>query len=386
VLSLVLAVSTIAPTSTIKVFVVSYFPVKTDPVAGVIIDQDVTKDVGGTYKELKAKTEKLTLEARQLLEEGSRFRGYKDASAVPALRYEVVGSTEFKEALPVRPKVGNDPPLPDYNAIMNRIDAKELVESKGVQQVWLWGYHGPNGLWESNMSSPTGDVSNSDRDANDLPVFKKTYTVFHYNYGRGVGEMLENHMHQLEHLLNWADGRDITPPEKWADLLFWGKFVGSDASHKIVTKPARCGWTHYAPNSESDYDWTNPRFVETDIEDWRPDGFGKTQRMNADRWDRDPIKWRVYWLQAIPGLNHGLSYQGKKLRNWWSFVADWDTARSKKWTLTESNSAEGLVKFLRNPGGKPFQRQELSGSLTKSPFWIAPPVPLESFIQIFKFP
>ena len=185
------------------------------------------------------------------------------------------------------------------------------------------------------MASPSGDVSNSDRDEKDLPILSKTYTVYHYNYGRGVGEMLENHMHQLEHLLNFADGRDVTPPEKWSELLFWGKFVGSDASHKIVTNPARCGWTHYAPNSEKDYDWANPRFVETDIEDWRPDGIGKTQRMNADRWNRDAIKWRVYWMQAIPGLGHDLKFKGKKLRNWWSFVSDWDRARKEKWKLTE---------------------------------------------------
>jgi hypothetical protein len=334
-LTALLAAAMIAPTATIKVHVVSFFPVTTDASGVEMIDRDVTVDVGGSYADLKAKTEGLTMEACKLLEEGSRFRGYKNPDAPPALRYEVVGQTEFKEAIPLRPKQGDRPPLPDYYSIMERIGARELVEEQGVQQIWMWGYHGRIGLWESNMSSPTGDVSNSNRDNADLPVFTKTYTVYHYNYGRGVGEMLENHMHQLEHLLNFADGRDVTPPEKWSELLFWGKFVGSDASHKIVTNPARCGWTHYAPNSERDYDWANPRYVETDIEDWQPDGIGKTQMMNADRWDRDPIKWRVYWLQAIPGLGHGLSYQGKPLRNWWSFVSDWDTAMREKWTLVE---------------------------------------------------
>ena len=62
---------------------------------------------------------------------------------------------------------------------------------------------------------------------------------------------------------------------------------------------------------------------------------GKTQRMNADRWNRDPIKWRVYWMQAIPGVANGLSYQGKPLRNWWSFVSNWDEARREKWKLID---------------------------------------------------
>jgi len=321
----------LAGTSTIKVFVVSYFPTSGDQ-----IDRSVTGDVGGSYGELKSKTERLTKEACQALEEGSRFRGYK-LDGEPALRYEVVGEVEFREPMPVLPKKpGQDQPMTDYGAIMKRIGAAQKVQKEGVKEIWVWGYHGGVlNLWESNMSSPTGDVSNSNRDQTDLPVFDRTYTVYHYNYGRGLGEMLENHMHQLEHLLNHIDGRETTPPEKWSELLFWGKFVGSDASHKIVTKPARCGWTHYAPNSEKDYDWANPRYVETDIEDWKPDGIGKTQMMNADRWDRDPIKWRIYWLQAIPGLGHGLTFQGKKLRNWWSFVYDWDRAKAEGWTLVE---------------------------------------------------
>ena len=85
-------------------------------------------------------------------------------------------------------------------------------------------------------------------------------------------------------LLNHVDGRDSTPQEKWPDLLFWGKFVGSDISHRMVPvnmpdgrQVYRCGWTHYAPNSERDYDWANARRVETDIEDWQPEGIGRTR-------------------------------------------------------------------------------------------------------------
>jgi hypothetical protein len=207
-LSTALVAIALQQTQTIKVFVVSYFPVVGDQ-----MDKSVTGDVGGSYAELKAKTERLTQEACKALEEGSRFRGYKLPSK-PALRYEVVGRAEFKEPIPVRDKIGDATPLLNYNAVMWRIDAKTWVEEKGVHEVWIWGYHGPNGLWESNMSSPYGDVSNSDRDNADLPVFKRTYTVYHYNYGRGLGEMLENHTHQFEHLWNHVDGRDVTPQAK----------------------------------------------------------------------------------------------------------------------------------------------------------------------------
>lgn len=326
-----LALAALAETAVIPVLVISYFPTDGDK-----IDIRVTGDWGAPYEETRAKTQRLTHEACAALEKGATFRGYKNPGAPSALDYQIVGQIEYKEALPTYPKRGNDAPLVDYGQIMRRVDIDKFVEEVGVEEVWIWGYHGGKvGLWESNMSSPTGDVSNSDRNESDLPKLKRTYTVYHYNYQRGLGEMLENHMHQVEHLLNHVDGRDTAPPEKWPELLFWGKFVGSNVSHKLTTEPKRCGWTHYAPNSETDYDWQNSRFVETDIEDWRPDGIGKTQKMNADRWNRDPIQWRIYWMQALPGLNHGLTYKGRKLRNWWSFKADWDRAKREKWTLVE---------------------------------------------------
>lgn len=316
----------------IPVLVVSFFPLDGDK-----IDAKVTGGWGDTYAATKAKCERLTRNLALYLEDGSRYHGYKDKAAKPSLRYQVVDSIEFKRPMPLCPlRPGETVPWTDYNKIMSMIGAREWVEHRAIKEVWIWGYHGGVlGLFESNMSGPFGDVSNSSRDPNDLPIFSKTYTVYHYNYGRELGEAMEDHMHQLEALLNHADGRDSTPPEKWSELLFWGKFVGSDSSMHIVTNPARCGWTHYAPNSERDYDWTNKRYVETDIEDWHPDYVGKTQRMNCERWNNDPIEWRRYWLQAIPGADNGLTHNGKKLRNWWTFVADWDRAQRENWKLTE---------------------------------------------------
>jgi hypothetical protein len=167
-------------------------------------------------------------------------------------------------------------------------------------------------------------VSNSDRDPKDLPVYDRTYTVYHYNYQRGASEAVEDHMHQIEAVLNAVDGRDATPEAQWTNLLFWGRFVGSDHTHKLV-KPG-CGWAHYPPNAERDYDWANPRFVETDIEDWKPDGTGRKVRLNCQRWEGDSLKWFVFWMQNLPGRDNGLHHQGKRLRNWWVFLGDYDLA------------------------------------------------------------
>lgn len=319
-----------APPDEIRVVVVAFFP--TD---GANIDIRATGDWGRPYEETRRKCDRMTRETVAALEEGSRFRGFSSPAAPPALRYRVVRSLEFRKPLPVLPpppgaKVG----MTNYRQIMEEIGIRDLVLREGVKEVWIWGYHGGVlGLWESNMASPTGDISNSDRNPNDLPILSKTYTVYHYNYQRDVGEAVEDHTHQFEALLNAVDGRDRTPQADWPGLFFWGRFVGSDTSHRIVTRPARCGWTHYPPNAERDYDWANKRFVESDIEDWRPDSPGRTRPVNCDLWGCDGLRWKILWMQSLAGPNSGLTFRGKPLTNWWSLVSDWDRVRRDRTTL-----------------------------------------------------
>ena len=311
----------------IPVLVIHYFPTN-----GTNLDLGVTGDVGGSLEAIREKTQRQTREAIAALEEGSRCRAFLYTNVPPSVKYQVVGSREFLEALPTWNKPQHKAPMTDYRRILDRVNIRDWVERQGVKEVWIWGYHGGKvDLWESNMASPFGDVSNSDRDPEDLPVLRKTYTVYHYNYQRGTSEAIEDHIHQLEAVLNHIDGRDQTLPEKWPALLFWGKFVGSDQSHKIA-RPG-CGWAHYPPNGEQDYDWANPRYVETDMDDWKPDGSGKKTRMNCERWSGNSLRWFVYWMQHLPGPNSGLSFEGKPLQNWWVFIGDYDSAKVKGLSL-----------------------------------------------------
>lgn len=293
---------------TIPVLLVHYFPVR-----GQQIDRSVTGDVGGTLAQLRGHTARTTDQVIAALEQGSTYHGYKDAAAQPSLHYQIVDSIEFLEPLPTWPKAGHRVPMTDYNAMMARIGIQQWVETRGIKEVWIWGYHGGViDLWESNMAGPYGDISNSDRDPADLPVFDKTYTVYHYNYGRGPSEAVEDHMHQIEAVLRHVD-----------PALFWDKFVGKPGE-------GRCGWAHYPPNGERDYDWRNPKVVWTDIEDWQPDGHGVKQPLNCDRWRGDSLTWFVYWMQNVPGAANGLSYRGHPLTNWWRFIGDFDGAMAQR--------------------------------------------------------
>ena len=293
------------------VLVVRYFPVR-----GEQIDLRATGDVSGSLQSLRQHTDRTTQQVIEALQQGSRYHGYKDPSAPASLRYTVVGNIEYLEPLPNWRKPGHRVPMTDYNDIMRRVDARTWVEERGVKEIWVWGYHGGViDLWESNMAGPWGDISNSDRDPYDLPVFSKTYTVYHYNYQRGPSEAVEDHMHQIEAVLRHTD------PD-----LFWNKFVGKPGE-------GRCGWAHFPPNGERDYDWRNPKKVWTDIEDWRPEGGGQRIEINSDRWNRDSLQWFVYWMQNVPGLNNGISYRGRPLTNWWRLIGDFDGAMRERMKL-----------------------------------------------------
>jgi hypothetical protein len=304
----------------IPVLIVKYFPVQGENFQG-----GITGEWGKTSYEMKRKIDQLNQEIIKSLEQGSRYHGYKDRRAKPSLKYRVVGNLTFNEKMPSRPQAGEKVPLTDYQAIMNRIDIRRWVEKKGVKEVWIWGYHAQSlKLWESNMAGPFGDISNSNRDPNDLPVLDKTYTVYHYNFTRTASEAMEDHMHQIEALLNHVDRK-----------MFWERFVGSREGTGKIIHPG-CGWAHFPPNGEKDYDWANPRSVYSDIEDWKPDGTGKKKQINCWRWRGENIQWFVYWMQNLPGADNRLEYEGRPLTNWWTFVGDFDNAMKNKIGLVRS--------------------------------------------------
>lgn len=286
----------------VPVLEIAYYPVQGDQ-----MDRRATGDVGGSLESVRRHVAATSDQTVAALEAGSATGNYKTGTAVPNIRYERIGRIELLEPLPTWNKPGHNVPMTDYNAILSRIDMQSWL-AQGMKQIWVWGYHGGViDLWESNMAGPHGDISNSDRDPTDLPVFDQTYVVYHYNYGRGPSEAVEDHMHQIEALLRQLDHE-----------LFWNRFVGP-------TGGGRCGWAHFPPNGTRDYDWSNPSQVATDIEDWHPDG-GTRSMLDCRRWNGDSLTWFVYWMQNLPGAENGLTYQGRPLTNWWSFIADLDAA------------------------------------------------------------
>lgn len=316
--------------------ILKYFPTKD----GITIDTTVTADIapGTTIEQMRQRVNNLHTRLIDALERGSIYHGYKDSSATPSLNYYDV---ETKEYLTEMPKVEGSL-LANYFKIMSDLSICNYVENQGVKEVWIWGYAGQIQGWESNMASVYGDISNSNRDPNDLPICQKTYTVYHYNYGRELGMALEDHGHQIEHILNWVDGRDTTPANQWPNLLYWGKFVGRDQYNKILPPVSACGWTHSPPNTEAGYDWYNKTDVLSDCEDWKPDRTGERKLVSCKTWtgnetcsdDGGGNSFKVWWMQNTPGKGNNLIYNDRPFRNWWDFIGDFDLAMQLGKSLT----------------------------------------------------
>jgi uncharacterized protein (TIGR03437 family) len=316
-----------------------------------------------------------------MLEEGSRFRGYKDATSPPALGYRVVQYITVYEAHPPSKKFsikgGKPAYFVDYEAVFNRFDIPRLINERGVKEVWVWennveaggpGYdpsiNRPEFLrtgWESNMSSPIGDISNSDQDNSDLPIYNRTYVVYGQNLTRTQAEAVHNHGHQLEAMLSYANKRQDGNTD-----LFWRLFARPVTPG--ATPQARCGNTHFPPNATADYQYDNTTFVASDIIDWNPLG-GPTTMVNSATWGSVPYpwpggqsptqevesKWYIFWMQSMPGRNNVIPYQNNRMTNWWHFTADWDAAMKAGIGLYEPGtcaySLSSTSKVIGSSGG-----------------------------------
>ena len=98
-----------------------------------------------------------------------------------------------------------------------RLEASQMASNRLVIPVLVIHYFPTSG---TNLDLlVTGDVGGSLG-----AIREKTH--------RQTCEAIEDHMHQIEAVLNQIDGLDQAPPSEWPGLLCWGRFVGSDQSHR----------------------------------------------------------------------------------------------------------------------------------------------------------
>ena len=216
---------------------------------------------------------------------------------------------EYLQALQ-NPGSQHQPDLADYERILADFDVVARINSGDFDEVWMFGMP-YGGFYESIMVGPEAFFCNAPPLTHTGA--NKRFLMMGFNYQRGVGEMLEAFGHRAEFIL----ARTFRNTTGGANL--WSRFIRYDKSHP---GRAECGNVHFAPNSLTDYDWGNPRFVPSRCRNWAQfaDLSGAPVMVNSAEWGNGDIrKHHTWWLSLFPhfaGLSQGIAW------NWWQYVSD----------------------------------------------------------------
>lgn len=208
----------------------------------------------------------------------------------------------------------HDPDLADYNRILTDFNIPARVSSGEIDEVWMFAFP-YGGFYESRMAGPGAFTCNSPALAS-ASTGTRRYVLMGFNPERGVGEMLESFGHRAEDTL-----RRVYRFKSGEANLF-ERFERYDQQNP---GQAEVGSIHYAPNSQSDYDWGNPRPVSSRCDNWLhfPDLSGAPRTVTCADWGGGEIRLHhVWWLRRLP---HVSGQTGGINNNWWGYVVDPNT-------------------------------------------------------------
>jgi hypothetical protein len=215
----------------------------------------------------------------------------------------------------------------DYQAILTGLNVLPRIAMREIDEVWLFGFP-QAGFYESSMGGAGAFWCNS-QPMTWASGFTRRFIVMGFSYERGVGEMLESFGHRAESLVSkvfncqdfvaWAYRQGRVPATIGPTPNLFQQYVSFD---QIAPGKAGIGTIHYAPNSDLDYDWKNPRDVPSTCHDWYnfPKFKKDIRQVNAGEWgDGDIRAHHKWWLKHLPkaaGRTSGIA------NNWWQYIMD----------------------------------------------------------------
>lgn len=206
----------------------------------------------------------------------------------------------------------------DYLKLVREFEMIEKINAGTIDEVWLFGFP-YGGYYESIMAGPGAFWCNAPalKGTDDA---KRLFVIMGFNFERGVGEMHESFGHRAESIMErvykgYAENEHV-----------WRRFIRYEKTHP---GQAECGNVHFAPNSESDYDWGNMTPVMTRADNWYdfPNLTAAPIPQDARNWGSGDIRaHHVWWFKHFPhigGETNGIS------NNWWQYVVDPNTVPSR---------------------------------------------------------
>ena len=205
----------------------------------------------------------------------------------------------------------HQPDAVDYHALLDRFDIAGRIAAGTIDEVWCFAppY---TGLWESTMAGAGAFWCNSPPVPHTSSC-ERRFVIMGFNYERGVDCMLENFGHRTESIMSAVYARHRGEGNRWEHFCRYDRVTPGEAS---------CGNVHFAPSSEADYDWGNPRVVWSDCDDWLnyPNLTGARRKVHCREWGGGEMRaHHRWWLDHLPRVEGS---QDRVLNNWWRYVLD----------------------------------------------------------------
>jgi len=227
----------------------------------------------------------------------------------------------------------------DYPAMIAEFDLVRRVDRGEIDEVWMMGlpYFG---YWEAAMAGP--GAFNINGGVYDRIPSRRRFAIMGFNVERGVAEMLHNLCHRTEATLARVYGG-------WkVDELTtnWARF----AANEKQSGTAAVGTCHYPANGERDYDYANPRVVQSTADDWLnyPRLTGARKPVSRENWSgphkdargdidyhRNYMIWFFTRLPKAPGVN-----PDGRLNNWWEYVYNFNAYDERGRPLSDAQPIE----------------------------------------------
>ncbi|MEW6252412.1 MAG: hypothetical protein AB1716_17370 [Planctomycetota bacterium] len=226
----------------------------------------------------------------------------------------------------------------DYKAIARDYDLARRVDLGEIDEVFVQGapYFG---YWESTMAGLGGYWCNSG--PQQRITSSRIFIMMGFNYERYIGEMLEDYGHRSESIL-WHTYGSWQPVATHA----WNRFTLYD---RIAPGNAACGNVHYAPNSLSDYDWGNTRYVWSTCEDWLnnyPNLTGQRIWVNCTEWGCEIRAHHNWWFAHFPHVAGSLTEYGMtRLNTWWEYTQNFNAHPESGGDHAPGGTPPGSVPF-----------------------------------------
>lgn len=210
----------------------------------------------------------------------------------------------------------HNPDLADYKKMIEQVDACGKRNRGEIDELWIFG--GPwFGYWESNLTGPNAFWYNSSPTLGTACT--KLLPIMGFNYERGEEVMLHDVGHRIESTMSYVYGG-------WGhgEGTAWDKFALRDNE-----KPGRggCGNTHVPANTSGDYNYSDPKVVQSTCQDFAnyPNLTGQTVELKCSTWGCDQRGYFVNLMFKYLPHSAGKSPDGK-LNNWWAYVVDADSS------------------------------------------------------------